>query len=218
MLHYDFAESVGCWIGLTSHAIRRALDVELARENITIRQWEVLAHIAYEGNPSQVELAEKMGIEAPTLAGILTRMERDGWLVRYNCPEDRRRKRLKPTARAEHVWNRMVACCNRVRQQATAGLSEADLRQLQATCERIRGNLGNPCDTSVEHPADDCGQGILSETDSTETSSGAAESGRSAQVKRTDAAEKLSPLVPERSPVTGSRKSAGTGPAASAET
>ncbi len=31
MLQYDFDESVGCWIGGTSHAIRRALDAELAR-------------------------------------------------------------------------------------------------------------------------------------------------------------------------------------------
>ena len=163
MLQYDFANSVGCWIGMTSHAVRRALDAELARENITIRQWEVLAHIAFEGNPSQVELAEKLGIEAPTLAGILTRMERDGWLVRFCCPQDRRRKRLKPTPRAEQVWNRMVECCHRVREQAVQGLSPNELDQFRHTCEVIRRNLGNFGDEPPEAEGDDCGQGILSE-------------------------------------------------------
>lgn len=65
MLKFDFDESVGCWVNMTAHEMRRALDNELARENITFRQWEVLAWITLEGEPSQVQLAEKIGIEAP---------------------------------------------------------------------------------------------------------------------------------------------------------
>ena len=72
MLEFDFEESVGYWVCATSHALRRSLDEELARENITFRQWEVLAWIAMSGELSQVELAERLGIEAPTLVGILT--------------------------------------------------------------------------------------------------------------------------------------------------
>jgi MarR family transcriptional regulator for hemolysin len=127
---------------MTSHALRRALDVELAREKITLRQWEVLAWIALAGEQSQVELAERLGIEAPTLAGILTRMERDGWLERYACPEDRRRKRLRATAKAEAVWTRMVECCGRVRDRATDGIGPDELAQFKLTCEKIRANLG----------------------------------------------------------------------------
>jgi MarR family transcriptional regulator for hemolysin len=142
MLEYDFEASVGYWICMTSHALRRALDAELAREKITLRQWEVLASIALNGDLSQSELAERLGIEAPTLAGILARMERDGWLERASCPEDRRKKRIRVTEQAEAVWNRMAECCRRVRQQAVQGISDEDLAQLRDTCERIRSNLG----------------------------------------------------------------------------
>ena len=141
MLQFDFDESVGYWICTTSHALRRALDAELAREKITLRQWEVLAWLAIEGEQSQVELAERLGIEAPTLAGILTRMERDGWLERYSCPEDRRRKRLRATPKAESVWNRMVECCGRVRERATEGIGPEELALFRLTCEKIRANL-----------------------------------------------------------------------------
>ena len=141
MLQYDFEESVGCWVTMTAHELRRALDTELSKEKITFRQWEVLAWIALEGEPSQVELAERIGIEAPTLAGILARMERDGWLERFACPIDRRRKRIRTTAKAETVWNRMVKCCHRVRERATRGFSSEELATLKQSCNRIRQNL-----------------------------------------------------------------------------
>lgn len=135
-------------MALTAHAMRRALGQELARENITLRQWEVLAWIAVEGELSQCELADRLGIEPPTLAGVLSRMERDGWLERRSCPEDRRKKRIRATQKAIAVWNRTLECCRRVRQQAVEGVSEDELAQFKRICEKIRTNLGH----SVERP------------------------------------------------------------------
>ncbi len=142
MLEYDFDGSLGYWVCATSHALRRALDGELARERITMRQWEVLAVIALEGELAQGDLAERLGIEAPTLAGIVARMERDGWLERTCCSKDRRRKRIRATAQAEAVWNRMVECCERVRARAVEGISAEELAFFRDICMRIRTNLG----------------------------------------------------------------------------
>ncbi len=144
MLQFDFEESPGYWICSTSHAFRRALNAELAKEGITYRQWEVLARIALQGELSQSELAEFLGIEAPTLVGILDRMERDGWLDRYNCPNDRRKKRIRATEKAGAVWARMVDCAHRVRAQAREGLTQEDLDHLRTICARIRANLEEP--------------------------------------------------------------------------
>lgn len=141
MLDYDFEESVGYWVHTTSRAIRRAIDLEFAKEDITFRQFEVLAWIALEGEQSQVELAERLGIEAPTLAGILSRMERDGWLERYGCPDDRRRKRIRATPKAEAVWTRMAECCRRVRSKATAGISPEELDTFKRICQQLRANV-----------------------------------------------------------------------------
>lgn len=149
MLQYEFDDSVGYWVGITSHVMRRALDAELTRENITFRQWEVLAWIALTGEPSQVELADRIGVEAPTLAGILTRMERDGWLERIPCPQDRRRKRIRPTPKAEAIWNRTVQCCRRVRARAIEGISAEELERLKGICEKIRRNLGSPLEEAA---------------------------------------------------------------------
>jgi MarR family transcriptional regulator for hemolysin len=141
VLKFDFDDSLGYWICSTSHAFRRALNAELVKEGITYRQWEVLARIALQGELSQTELAECLGIEAPTLVGILDRMERDGWLDRYSCPNDRRKKRIRATDKAEAVWARMVNCAHRVRLLARQGLAQEDIDQLRFICERIRTNL-----------------------------------------------------------------------------
>lgn len=154
MLQYDFDESVGHWICATSHAMRRCLDTELARENITLRQWEVLAWLAMEGEQTQVELAERLGIEAPTLAGVLGRMERDGWLERFPCPNDRRKKRIRVTEQAEAVWSRMVDCCGRVCLRATQEIPAEHLQIMKRTCEKIRENLGGCAESGPTAPCE----------------------------------------------------------------
>ncbi|MBS0262585.1 MAG: MarR family transcriptional regulator [Planctomycetes bacterium] len=155
MLQFDFDESLGYLICATSHAFRLALNTELAKEGITFRQWEVLARIALKGELSQTELAECLGIEAPTLVGILDRMERDGWLERYSCPEDRRRKRIRAKEKAVAVWARMVDCAHRVREKARAGLTQEQLDLLRLVCNRMRENLNNATPaTPVAVPAE----------------------------------------------------------------
>lgn len=141
MLKFDFENSVGYWLILATRDMRRALESELEAQDITLRQWEVLAWLSIEERMTQSELAERLGVEAPTLAGILDRMERDGWVERYGCPHDRRKKRLQATSKADAIWNRTVECAYRVRARATQGISAEELLQLKSLCQKIRTNL-----------------------------------------------------------------------------
>ena len=142
MLEYDFDKSVGFWVCLTSQAMRRRLNERLEEGNITLRQWEVLAALAVNPELSQCQLADVMGIEPPTLAGVINRMERDGWLVRQPHADDRRRRRLVPTAQAEAIWQTTSRWCQEIREQAVRGISEEELAKFKRTCEIIRENLG----------------------------------------------------------------------------
>lgn len=141
MLEFDFENSVGYWICTTSHALRRALETQLSQVNLTLRQWEVLACLACEEGLSQSEMADRLGIEPPTLAGVVSRMERDGWLERKSCCDDRRKNRIHSTARAESIWKRTTEICDDIREQAIAGLDAQTLAGLKSACEHIRHNL-----------------------------------------------------------------------------
>jgi len=141
LLQFDFGKSLGYWIFATAHQLSLAMNEELHAHGITYRQWEVLAWISFQGEMSQTELAEKMGIEAPTLVGVLDRMERDGWIQRVPSEVDRRKKMIRVTERVAPAWAQMVDCGLRVRAHATQGLSETELLQLRGTLEQIRDNL-----------------------------------------------------------------------------
>ena len=141
MLHYDFEESHAYWVVMTAHAFERALADELGPHGITYRQWQVLGWLAHEGELSQVQLADRMRIEPPTLVGILDRMEKANWIRRTGCRNDRRRKFITATASAIPVWSRVVECAKRVRAESAVGITPKELAQLKSTLDRIRANL-----------------------------------------------------------------------------
>jgi MarR family transcriptional regulator for hemolysin len=127
MLQYDFQSSIGYWICLSARHFERAMNQELTPEGITYRQCQVLGWLALEGTLSQVELAERMNIEPPTLVRILDRMERDGLLLRDTCPEDARRKMIRPLTR--------------VRERATSGMTDEEITLLKELLRKVQTNL-----------------------------------------------------------------------------
>ena len=142
MLQYDFQDSVGYWLHLASQAFTRALAEELVPHGITYRQCQVLAFLILEKRPlSQIELAERISVEPPTLVGILDRMERDGWLRRQACTSDRRKKLICLTEEAGPVWAQIAECALRVRARAISGLTEAQVESLKEMLRTVKHNL-----------------------------------------------------------------------------
>lgn len=143
-LPYDPRVSITYWVIGTAHALERALNELLAPLGITFRQAEVLVCLALEGTMSQTEMARRMGIEAPTLAGIVARMERNGWIQRESCRHDRRKKLLRPTPRAEPLWSGILLRASLLRARASQGFEPAELTRLIENLAAIQVNLEGP--------------------------------------------------------------------------
>jgi MarR family transcriptional regulator for hemolysin len=143
MLEYDWEESLGYWLMIAAKEYENEFMRNLP-PGITWRQCQVLGYLALEGDLSQTELAERMAIEGPTLAGILDRMERDGWIRRHDCPADRRKKIIRPASQAEPAWSKIVRCARRMRERAAAGLSPEEIETLRGLLSRVRQNLVPP--------------------------------------------------------------------------
>ncbi len=140
---------------MASRAFERAMNDELAPRGITYRQAQVLGWLAYEGDVSQIDLAEKMRIEPPTLVGILDRMEREGWIRRESCSIDRRRKIIKPLAKAEPVWSKIIACAEAVRAQGTDGLSSDEVATLRRLLGKLTRNLCGDSSHGIDTQGDE---------------------------------------------------------------
>jgi MarR family transcriptional regulator for hemolysin len=75
----------------TARAWRTKLDQRLRPLGLSQGKWRTLIHLSHGGDRlTQKELAEHMGIEEPTLVGLLHRLESDGWIKRQESPNDRR--------------------------------------------------------------------------------------------------------------------------------
>lgn len=140
-MQYDFHQSVGYWLTVTTQAYHRAVCDELAPHGITYRQLQVICWLKTEGVLSQTDLASKMLVEPPTLVGILDRMERDGWITRHSCPSDRRKKLIRVNPEGEPVWDTIMSYAARIRAQATEGLSDEELENLLGYLKRVQSNL-----------------------------------------------------------------------------
>ncbi len=152
MLEYDIDDSVGYWVWLTYRALEQAVNAELAPHGITARQFQVLFWFSLEGEMSQSEMAEKLGVEPPTLVGILTRMEQNDWITRRPSPDDRRKKLIQPTERVEPLWEKMKECAHRVRARALTGIRNDEVDLMRSVLATIRENLRNPTTDSELQP------------------------------------------------------------------
>ncbi len=140
-LLYDFENSVGYWIAITSHFYGQKLNHQLAPYGITYRQFQVLVWLVYEGDLTPAQLADRLMIERPTLTRILDRMESSGWIARCDHATDGRSKQVRLLPAAKRIWSQVTSCLKEARRQATQGMTDEEVRQLRALLARVHENL-----------------------------------------------------------------------------
>jgi DNA-binding MarR family transcriptional regulator len=79
---------------------------------------------------TQAELVKRIGIEQPTIAKAISRMERSGFVERTPDESDRRLTRLRLTRRGEQAVGSVVAAWHDADAHVTRRLSSARCRQL----------------------------------------------------------------------------------------
>jgi MarR family transcriptional regulator, transcriptional regulator for hemolysin len=139
-LDEQFAEA----LHLAAHGWRTALDRRLRPLGYSRSRWMVLLHVSRNDGITHRELAERMGIEAPTLVRLIDRMEGEGLLKRCTSETDRRVKhlRLSPPGHKEVV--RIRASASDLRQELLSGLSKAEIKATLNVLQHIRSKLENP--------------------------------------------------------------------------
>lgn len=134
-------ESVSFWINRASRLLLRLQDERLRPYGLGMSQMPVLHALEDGGALSQKELAQRARVEQPTMAEMLSRMERDGVVEREPNPEDRRGTLISLSRRARSRWPKGKVELMAVEGEATAGFSAADKAQLLALLRRFVENL-----------------------------------------------------------------------------
>lgn len=74
---------------------------------VTTQQWSVLGALSRpqaSGGMSVSELSRYLLVSRQNLAGLLSRLERDGLIERVTSEEDRRSRKVKLSAKGEETW------------------------------------------------------------------------------------------------------------------
>ncbi len=95
----------------------------LNANGVTEQQWRIVRVLYEEPSLEPREIVELCRISSPSMAGVLSRMEELGLVVRRRLPHDQRRVRVTLTVRARSMAARMAP-------------------QIDATYRRIERNIG----------------------------------------------------------------------------
>ena len=132
-------EKIGALLAETARAWRTKLDQRLKPVGLSQGKWMTLIHLAKGGEKlTQREIARRMGIEGPTLGGLLDRLQSDGWIERKNVSHDRRCKTVHLQRKSKAVIEKIYSTAQELRHELIAGIPQSDLHICMRVLTQIR--------------------------------------------------------------------------------
>ena len=116
-------------LGRISRRWRTRLDERLRQTGLTQARWIVLLQLSRGGEMSQRDLAERIGVEGPTLVRVLDKLEDQGLVARRACEDDRRVKRIDLTPAARPVLDEITRISTQLRQELLADVPGAEIER-----------------------------------------------------------------------------------------
>lgn len=123
----DIGAEFAIELGRVSRRWRTRLDERLKHMDLTQARWMVLRHLAETGPISQRELADRIGVEGPTLVRGLDRLEELELVARRACGDDRRVKHVHLTEAAGPVLDEINRISIELREELLAGIPPRDI-------------------------------------------------------------------------------------------
>lgn len=151
MQKYDYENNIGFIVNRTARAFVKAFDTELRNKvGITFGQWKVIVMLVNQNGLTQKEIADRLGLEGPTLIPVIDKMEKGGLVIRKVDADDRRNNRIYRTEKADALWDRMLECSFRIRQISVKDIPEQNIAIMRSVLDKIWQNLRTEFDDDVD--------------------------------------------------------------------
>ncbi len=133
--------ALGEVVNRTARLLRRLADQRLAPFGLSAGYLPVLTALMRGDAMSQKALTEHAGIEQPTMAATLARMERDGAIERQPDSGDKRSVLFTLSERTRSRALEIEAAIQKLNSDALGGVSRADRERLRAMLAAIAGSV-----------------------------------------------------------------------------
>lgn len=135
------AESLGGILHETARLWRTELDRRLRPLGLSQAKWRMLLHISCSENCTQAELASRLGVEAPTVVGLLDRLTADNLVERRESIHDRRSKTVHLREAGQALMKPITEMAENLSAELLANLSDEEITSSTAVLKRIRDRL-----------------------------------------------------------------------------
>jgi MarR family transcriptional regulator for hemolysin len=142
---YDYQDSTGFIVRSTARAFETAFDQELRKKaDITVAQSRVIGVLVLiKDGMTQREIANRIGIEAPTIVPIIDKLEKQGIVIRKADHNDRRNNRIFLTDKSEAKWKLIIECALELEKACRQGLSDEELEVVKINLRKIGQNIAH---------------------------------------------------------------------------
>lgn len=136
-------DTFGFIVNDLSRIIRAEMDRRTTEAGLglTTGEGRVLFNVLRAGPIRQSALAERLGIEAMTLSGLVDRLEAKGFVERNPDPADRRAKLVTLTEAGSKVVAQIEPIAASIRSEAAHGIDPDDWQRLLVSLRTARANL-----------------------------------------------------------------------------
>lgn len=133
-------EFIGYQVYMAQRALAKNLDATLAPFGLTSGQWNALNQLEENGAMTQRELAELLKKEQATVARLIDRLVKRGFVKRTPHPSDRRANIVENTPEASALLVRVEPVAVASTEAIAAGLSDEELAVFFDVLGRVRSN------------------------------------------------------------------------------
>lgn len=136
------SRNIGYLLKLITDKIRIQADAELKQCGLTFTQSRVLGFLRDKGGQAtQKETEDFLECSHPTVVGIISRMERDGFVTTWFDTDDKRNKMIKLTEKAYSTGKEMRTVISQHDEKILRSLTDEQIDELEKMLRIIYKNL-----------------------------------------------------------------------------
>ena len=133
---------IGYLIKGINDKIKVNADSDLSGHNLTMAQSRVLVYLLNKGGKAtQKQIEDYLEVSHPTVVGIVSRMEKNGFLTSKVDQEDHRNRVIELTSHAYTTGKDMDKVVSKMEKDLLSPLSETQIKELTKLLELIYQNV-----------------------------------------------------------------------------
>ncbi len=112
-------------------------DVNLEKQDLTIKEYSVLLRIRFTGKSTQYDLVKLFNVSGAYMAKLLKKFEDESYIIRIENPENRRKKIVELTEKGIEKTDKLIKIIEDWENEVTSDLTEEEIIILKKLLSKL---------------------------------------------------------------------------------